>query len=163
MVALLSILVFTSAGLLGPVSSLRDDEVEIPVTEVPPAFRKAADEAVPRARWDTGGREVKDRKTYYSLYGEDARGRDVEVVFHSDGRVNYVDTIITEGDVPEVVKRALSKAAPQFHPTGFAEVIREGKLAGYGFEGEPKDGVAGAFVDPDGRKVQLGDKDGNPL
>ncbi len=162
MYALLSIVAITSATVLGPASP-RSDEVDIPVSEVPASFRKAAEEAVPRAHWDAAGREVEDGKTFYSLYGEDARGRSVEVTFHSDGTVNYVDTKIAEGDVPEVVRRALSMAAPQFRPTGFAEVIHEGRLAGYAFDGEPTGKVAGAFIDPEGKKVQLCDEDGELL
>ncbi len=162
--ALLSVWAITSASLLGPISSCHDDEVEIPVSEVPAAFRKAADEAVPRAQWDKGGREVVEGgETYYSLSGKDARGRDVEVQSDSDCGLSFVTTDIVEGDVPDIVMRALKKAAPQFHPTRFVEVTRGSKLEGYGFEGEPKDKVAGAFVDSDGKKVQLCDEDSNPL
>lgn len=133
------------------------EEVELPLAEVPPEVRKAADVAVPKAMWETAYRHEEGKRIVYELCGEDESGRDVAVTILSDGKVEMVETEIAPEDVPEVVQAALKKKFPHFVIESVYEVTQEGKVAAYEFEGKrPKDKEEiGVYVSPDGQQITV--------
>lgn len=155
MYALLSILAFASAGLLGPSAPHRGDPVEIPLSEVPELVRKAADKTAPQARWKEAAREERDGKTLYALDGEDDRGRGVGVILTGEGKLDRLLLELSDTEVPDVVKRALKREAPKFQAEGYAKVIRDGGSFEYMAVGQEDGEDLMRGIDPDGKKVRV--------
>lgn len=131
---------------------------DIDLKKVPAVVRKAADKAVPKAKWESASKETEDKKEYwYELEGKDAKGRYVHVTVLSDGTVDEVSTEIEFKDAPKVVKDALKAKFPKFKTESSYEIRKDDKIERYDFEGargNKKEDIT-ISVSPDGKSVEI--------
>ena len=131
---------------------------DIALSKLPPAVRKAADKAVPKAKWESATKETEDKKEFwYELEGKDAKGRYVHVTVSTDGTVDEVSTEIDYKDAPKVVKDALKAKFPKFKVETSYEIRKDEKIERFDFEGKrPKDKEEITIsVSPDGKSVEI--------
>lgn len=132
------------------------DDDEIPLDSVPANIRKAADAAVPKARWEAAYRYEEEGKLYYELEGRN-KNRSVVVTLTSDGAVDSIETEIPVRDVPEVVRQAVKAKWPRFNTKAAYEVREGDKVVGYDLEGKrpsDKHGIA-IFASADGKELEI--------
>ena len=130
---------------------------EIDLAKVPAKVRRAADLAVPGAKWSTAFKDEEDGETYFELEGKDRRQRVVTVEVSADGEVNEVETEMPLAEVRESVQATLKKRLPRFKVATVYEVREGGKMVGYNFEGKrPRDKEEiVVFVSADGKEVEI--------
>ena len=143
---------------LGALASSATGAAEIALKKVPAVVRAAADKAVPEAKWASASKETEDDKEFwYELEGKDAKGRNVHVSISEGGKVDEVSTEIASKDAPKVVTDALSAKFPKFKIETSYEIVKDGKIDRYDFEGKrPRDKEEiTVSVSPDGKKVEV--------
>ncbi len=131
---------------------------DIDLKKVPAVVRKAADKAVPKAKWESATKETEDKKEFwYELEGKDAKGRYVHVTVSTDGTVDEVSTEIEFKDAAKVVKDALKAKFPKFKVDTSYEIRKDEKIERFDFEGKrPKDKEEITIsVSPDGKSVEV--------
>lgn len=153
----IAILVAAAVALALGAAPARGDDDEVPLAKVPAVVRKAADAAVAGAKWSAAYTDRDDSGVIYELDGTDAKGRDVIVEITAAGKVREIETEIPIRDVPAGVQKALKAKFPRFVATASYEVVREGKVAGFAFEGRrPRDKEdIDVFVSVDGKTVEI--------
>lgn len=134
------------------------DEANVDLARVPAPARRAAQRAVPGLKLTEATVEQVEGQTVYTLSGEDAQERDVEVEVTARGVVLSVSLEIELARVPSVVKAALRAKVRGFRPTAAMEVHEGGRLTSYSFEGKDADGdEIEVTVSSDGSKVEVDD------
>lgn len=149
-----------SASLLvAPAAADAAPTDDVALTDVPAKVRKAADAAVPGARWSDASREEEDGEVLYELEGKDARKRPVTIEITAAGTVTEIETEIPLQEVPELVKSALRAKMPRFKVASAYEVREEGKVSGYSFDGKrPRDKEEiSVYVSKDGKEIEKDD------
>jgi uncharacterized protein YxeA len=144
-----------SSMLLGEPARAADDEIDL--AKVPDKVKKAADKAVPGAKWTSASKSVEDGEVTYELEGTDAKQRYVSVEVSAEGKVSEVQTEIHFKEVPEVVRSALkSRMAkanlPKLEASTTYEVRQDGKVVRYDFEM-----VIGVYISANGKEVEFDD------
>lgn len=138
-------------------------EEPIALAKVPEVVRKAADKAVPKAKWTEAFKDKDDEdKVFYVLEGKNAKGRGVTVEVWADGEVSEIATAIPFAEVPAVVTAALKKKLPTFKADHAFEMQEDEEVTGYEFVGHKGKGKKGAemtvFVSADGETVDIIDE-----
>lgn len=159
--------VLVALWLLTSPQSCPADEKPIDLAKLPAKVKKAANDAVPGAKWKEAFTDEDEGKVFYTLEGTDAKGRNVSVEVTAEGKVNEVETEIPLKDVPKVVMDALRAKMPKFKISAVSEVRQEGKVVGYNFDGQrpakDKEDIT-VSVSADGKTIEIDDgKDGKPL
>lgn len=133
------------------------DDDEIPLDKVPANIRKAADAAVPKAKWEAAYKYEEEGKLYYDLEGRNSKGRAVVVTLAKDGEVESVETEIPVRELPEVVRQAVKAKWPRFNTKAAYEVREGDKVVGYDLEGKrPSDRHEIAiFASADGKELEM--------
>ena len=132
---------------------------DIKLTQLPDVVRKAADKAVPKAKWESASKETEDNKEFwYEIEGTDTKGRYIHISVYADGKIDELSTEIQPKDVPKVVSTALTTKFPRFKASAIYEVRNaQIKLDRFDFTGQrPKDKMEIVIsVSPDGKKVEV--------
>jgi len=156
-----ALIVLGTAGIAGalvqqPTAALAAVD-EIALAKVPAKVRRAADLAVPGAKWSNAFEDEEDGEIYFELEGKDRRQRAVTVEVSGEGEVNEVETEIPLEEVREGVQATLKKRLPRFKVATVYEVREGGKMVGYNFEGKrPRDKEEiVVFVSADGKEVEI--------
>lgn len=139
---------------------LPDDKPQkIDLAKLPAKVRKAADAAVPGAKWEEAHKDTEEGVVIYELDGTNARGRDVTVMVTAEGKVTEVETELPLTEVPQLVRDALKAKMPRFKITAAFEIREEGKVTSYDFEGKrPKDKEEiTVSVSVDGKTIEIED------
>jgi hypothetical protein len=133
-----------------------EEEEEIDLKKVPSVVRKAADKAVPKAKWIMALRIKDEDGEIYMLEGTNSKGRDVTIEVTSEGEVEKIETEITLKEVPKVVLRALADQVPKFKATAVFSIREDDELS-YQFEGKrPKDKEEiTVVISADGKTVEV--------
>jgi hypothetical protein len=134
------------------------EEVEIPIAEVPFAVRQLAQAAVP-VPLTTAVIEVDpDGVLVYELSGQTEAEVRYEVDITVDGEIREVEQTITAEKVPEAVNQALQRWVPDFQP----QVIERSKrpfIEGTWYEFEGPDPGNGGDLDieirEDGQRILI--------
>jgi uncharacterized protein YxeA len=136
------------------------DETDVPLDKLPKEVMKAANDAVPKAKWTGAVRSEEDKTVTYELEGTDAKGRYVWVELTDKGVVNEVQTEVKYADSPKEVREALEKKFPRFKVETTYMVEEKGKVTRYDFEGKrPRDKEEITItVSADGKTVEVYDE-----
>jgi uncharacterized membrane protein YkoI len=138
------------------VAVAKDDDGKIELGKVPPAVRRAALKAVPGLKLTEAYMEDDEGETLYTLDGQLADDRDVEVEVTAKGEVLSVSIEIELRAVPKVVSTALRTKLKGFKPTAVMQVSEKGQITSYAFEGKDADGEEiDVTVTADGSKVEV--------
>jgi uncharacterized membrane protein YkoI len=106
--------------------SVRAQEAEIRINQLPKAVADAARARFPGAKWHGASRDVEDGKTYYDI--EMTLGdRDMDVSFLADGTLDMVETEVDEDELPAAVSRSIKNRFPGAR-IKLAEAVREGPV-----------------------------------
>jgi hypothetical protein len=109
------------------------------LSRVPANVKAAAGRVAPGVAWTKACKETAEGKTFYELCGKDAANRRIETEVADDGVVKEVETEIGESAVPANVRQVFRAKHPDFKASGAEQVVRNGQLFAYDFEGK-KDG-----------------------
>lgn len=136
-----------------------DKEEDVPLDKVPAAVRKAADKAVPKAKWIGATKVTSDGEVAFELDGMDSKGKEVTVSLAEDGTLNEIEREISMKDVPKVVSEALKQKVAGFKVSVAHSTTIDGKIVAYSFEGKrPKDKEeVDVTVSADGSSVDVDD------
>jgi len=143
-------------------SHAAEREEEIDVSKVPAKIGKAANLAIPNARWTGAYKYLGDEGLTYELEGTNGKGQniwvyvDADETMDADGEVSEVLTEISFMEAPKVVIEALTAKVPQFQVETTCAVREQGRLVRFDFEGSrPGDKeVIGVYVSADGKSVE---------
>jgi uncharacterized protein YpmB len=140
----------------------KSDDVEISLKHVPAHLKDAATKAAPGVHWKTAFKNVEDGETTYEIEGLDRKNREVTVTITADGKVEEIETEITEADTPSVVMKALKAKFPGLQivsVTEIQEAHKEGhKVVGFDFEASHATDdkkTVGIYVSADGKTVHV--------
>jgi uncharacterized membrane protein YkoI len=148
----------------GPLAQAQDvDETPILMNRVPAVVMEAAKAAAPGVRLTKATKTIEEGRTYFDLYGQDGKGREVDVELTARGTVLGVAVEITMSQVPKVVIAALRAKARGMSFTDAEMITKNGRIISYRFEGETSDGDdVEATVSADGRTVEIDVDDEKP-
>jgi hypothetical protein len=111
-------------GLFALATSVRADEVEIPLDQLPKAVADAAKAKFPHAKWREAARETEDGKTLYEIAMTDA-GHKMDVSFEANGTLVLVETEVPEAELPAAVSKAVKAKYPGAK-INLAESVKKG-------------------------------------
>lgn len=114
---------------------------DIALANLPEIVRKAADKAIPNAKWDKAVKDTDGKDTWYDIKGSDVKGRYVCVTVEPNGDIDEIETEIKSQNAPKSVMAALKGRLPNFKISAVYEIRNdEDKVTRYDFEGKrPKD------------------------
>jgi hypothetical protein len=138
------------------------DDGSIDLNKVPAAARQAAAKAAPGVKFTEASQDEEDGQKYFELTGKDPMGRIVDVDVTPAGKVLSIATQVRPRDVPKVVMDALRAKVKMFKITLVQQVVEDGKIVEYSFEGEDAQGEdLDVTVSADGSEVDVEKDDGN--
>jgi hypothetical protein len=135
-----------------------EKEREIPLKDIPPEIKAAADKAVPGAKWQKAEQEKEKGQIIYELKGKGPeKDRMVEVEVTPDGKLIQTEVEVPLNEVPDVVRNKLKSGWPDFKPEEVKAITREDGTQGYEFEGPggAKGKELEIFISGDGKTVDL--------
>ncbi|HYE34622.1 PepSY domain-containing protein [Methylocaldum sp.] len=134
----------------------RSTEQNVPLEQVPPAVRAAADKAVPGVKWEKAETETEKGQAIYEMKGRDSLNREVEVEVTPEGTLVEAETEIPLEEVPIVVREALKARFPNFKPEEIESVAKGVGSGGYEFEGrDERNKKIEVFISADGSQVTV--------
>ena len=109
---------------------------DVALSNLPEVIRKAADSAVPNAKWNKAVKETDGKDNWYDIEGVDSKGRYVCVTVEPNGDIEEIETEINLQDTPKKIMTALRDRLPNFKISAVYEIRDdEKKILRYDFEG----------------------------
>jgi hypothetical protein len=151
--AIVALLAAALSGTLGAA----EKERSIPLSDIPPEIKAAADKAVPGAKWHSAEQETDKGQTIYELKGKDAeKDREVEVEVTPDGKLLQTEVEVPLNEIPDAVRSTLKNRWPDFKPKEVKAVTRQDGTQGYEFEESKAGGKEfEVFISGDGKTVDV--------
>ena len=114
---------------------LRGEDLDL--AKLPEIVRKAADKAVPNAKWNKAVKDTDGKDIWYDIEGMDAKGRNVWVTVESNGDIEEIETEIKPQEAPKIVLAALREKYPNFKISAVYEIRDDvNKVIRCNFEGK---------------------------
>jgi hypothetical protein len=134
-----------------------EGERNIPLDQLTPEIKAAADQAMPGVKWLRAEQETEKGGVRYELKGTSPdNGRPVEVEISPDGKLIQTEVELPFKDAPEGIRNKLETGWPGFEPKETKAVTRAGGPKGYEFEGPSGKGrELEVFISEDGSIVEV--------
>jgi uncharacterized membrane protein YkoI len=113
-------------GLFALATSVRADEVEIPLDQLPKAVADSAKAKFPGATWKEAAKETEDGKTVYEIEMTH-EGHKMDVTFEDNGTLVLVETVVPEAELPAAVTKAVKAKYPGAK-IDLAESVKKGHV-----------------------------------
>ncbi|NBR06739.1 MAG: hypothetical protein EBT92_13325 [Planctomycetes bacterium] len=114
---------------------LRGEDLDL--AKLPEIVRKAADKAVPNAKWNKAVKDTDGKDIWYDIEGIDSKGRYVCVTVEPNGDIEEIETEINPQNTPNVVLAALKDRYPNFKISAVYEIRDDDdKIIKFNFEGK---------------------------
>jgi|GEM_PF-500848 len=127
-------------AIFGMTSEIAKGE-DIALINLPEIIRKAANAAVPNAKWSKVVKDTDEKHTWYEIKGIDAKGRNVCVTVEPNGELEEIETEIKLQVTPKIVLDALKRRFSNFKISAVYEIRNDiNTIVRYNFDGKrPRD------------------------
>jgi uncharacterized membrane protein YkoI len=119
-----TVMTAAALGAFALTTSVRAQEVEIPLDQLPRAVADAAKAKFPGAKWREAAKETEDGKTLYEIAMTHADHK-MDVTFEVNGTLVLVETEVPEAELPPAVSKAVKGKYPGAK-IGLAESVKKG-------------------------------------